>query len=100
MFRSDRVWAPVGPGPVLFLEHGGILGRQVLYESLFDENGASAQEIGETCARWRPTAGQNSRFSVFVRDLGAHEAELDPLITFSTTHRRTRDPDHSTDQSL
>ena len=34
------------------------------------------------------------------RDLGAHEADLERPTDFSRTHRRTRDPDHSTDQSL
>ena len=38
-------------------------------------------------------------FRVF-RDLGAHEAELGPPTDFSRAHRRTRDPHHSTDQSL
>ena len=40
---------------------------EVLYESLFGENCASAQEIGEKCAHRRSTAGQNSRFSGFPR---------------------------------
>ena len=38
-------------------------------------------------------------FPVF-RDWGAHEPELETPKDFSTTHRRTRDPDHSTDQDL
>ena len=36
----------------------------------------------------------------FFRDFGVHEAELEAPTIFSRTHRRTRDPDHSTDQSL
>ena len=62
-----RCWGRFAPSAVLPLEHGRILCRMVLYESLLDENCASAQEIGEKCAHRRPAAGQNSRFSCFPR---------------------------------
>ena len=40
-------WCRFAPVAVLLSEHGGILCRTVLYESLNVENCASAQEIGE-----------------------------------------------------
>ena len=46
-----------------------------------------------------PNLAQIRDCSVF-RDSDAHEADLDPPITFSRSHRRTRDPHHSIDQSL
>ena len=54
-------------------------------------------------AKNAPAGGPNlARIRDFhdFRDLGDHEAELGAPTTFSRTHRRTRDPDHSTDQDL
>ena len=64
-----------------------------------EENCASAQEIDEKCARRSPKSGQNSRCSGFPR-FRCSRADLERPITFSITHRRTRDPDRSIHQNL
>ena len=60
-------WCRFAPAALLLLEHGGILCRTVLYESLFSENCASAQEIGE---KMRPSEAQSwPEFEIFIFEI-------------------------------